>query len=233
MRPGIVVGMTGEAACLLGVVARAHIVCSGARPDLARTRAQGLLDQGATALISFGLAGGLAEALEPGTLLLPEGVVLPGQSETLAADPDWRLRLSALAEAAGVALITSGTIVGSDHAITTVAAKAELRHTTRALAVDMESHVVAQAARRHNLPFLVLRAVGDPARHALPAPALCGLSAEGTPQPWAVLRALARAPWTLPALLRVAADSRRGLAALRRAALGLGPTAFFGRNGRP
>ncbi|MEI7607851.1 MAG: nucleoside phosphorylase, partial [Rhodospirillaceae bacterium] len=76
------------------------------------------------------------------------------------------------------------------------------------------------------LPFLMLRAVADPAERGIPAPALAGLGPDGEPRPGAVALRLLAAPWTLPALLRLARDSEAGLAALRAAVSALGPAGF-------
>jgi hypothetical protein len=91
----------------------------------------------------------------------------------------------------------------------------------------MESHVVAAVAREHGLPLLVLRAIADPADRAIPGPALAGLGPDGDARPLAVALRLLAAPWTLPALLRLAADSQAGLSALSRAVQCLGPAAFL------
>ena len=45
-------------------------------------------------------------------------------------------------------------------------AKAALRATTGADAVDMESHIAARYAEQHSLPFAALRVISDPAHRA-------------------------------------------------------------------
>jgi adenosylhomocysteine nucleosidase len=93
--------------------------------------------------------------------------------------------------------------------------------------VDMESHVVAAVAAAAGLPFLVIRAIADPAGRALPAAALAGLSPDGGTRPWTVLLALARSPGQLIALIRLAGDSAAGIAALGRVGGRLGPHLAF------
>ncbi len=226
----VVLGMATEAACLAGL--GLPIACSGARPWLARERAERLVAEGATGLVSFGIAGALRPGLEPGTLLLPQAVVGPApQSDAEApvfpVDAAWHARVAAMAGACGLPVASIGRVAGSDLAVTTVAAKAALARATGAAAVDMESHVAAAVARKHGLPLLVLRAIADPAGRAIPPPALVGLGPDGETRPLAVALRLLAAPWTLAALLRLAADSRAGLAALGQAVLRLGPTAFL------
>jgi adenosylhomocysteine nucleosidase len=66
--------------------------------------------------------------------------------------------------------------------------------------------------------------VADPAERALPPAALIGLDAAGRPALGRVLLSLVRQPAQLPALLQLARDTRRALAALRRAGDALGGT---------
>jgi hypothetical protein len=72
------------------------------------------------------------------------------------------------------------------------------------------------------LPFIVLRSVADAATRELPTAVLVGLDAQGRPALWPVLRAVARQPREIPALLRAALDTRRALHALRYAAARIG-----------
>ena len=226
----VVVGMATEAACLAAMPVR--VACSGARAQLARERAERLVAEGATALVSFGIAGALSPGLEPGTLILPKTVVGPSAAGSLSGpvyevDSAWYDQVMALAHARGFAMVAGVRLVGSNHAVTTATAKAALACATDSVAVDMESHVVAAVAREHGLPLLVLRAIADPADRAIPGPALAGLDPDGNARPFAVALRLLAAPWTLPALLRLAADSQAGLAALRRAVQCLGPAALL------
>jgi hypothetical protein len=87
----------------------------------------------------------------------------------------------------------------------------------------METHVVRQRAGRAGLPYAVLRAVSDPAGRAVPSAALAGFAPDGRADVGAVLAALARRPWELPALLRTAGDARRAFATLVDARDLLGP----------
>ncbi len=222
---GVLVGMKTEAACLAPLGHVVTVACSGARAELARARAEALVAGGAAALISFGIAGALVPGLAPGTLLLPRAVVVPGRGEW-PATPVWHQRLLELAAAAGLALQGGVTMAGSDGAVTGAAGKAALARASGAAAVDMESHILAAVAARHGLPFLMLRAIADPAERGIPAPALAGLGPDGETRPGAVALRLLEAPWTLPALLRLAGDSKAGLEALGIAVSALGPAAF-------
>jgi hypothetical protein len=112
---------------------------------------------------------------------------------------------------------------GSDQAVASAAAKAALHEQTSALAVDMESHIVADVAARAGVAFAVVRAVADPVQRSLPPAALIGLDEKGRPALGAVVVSLIQAPGQLPALLRAAVDARAALAALARATSALQP----------
>ncbi len=57
----------------------------------------------------------------------------------------------------------AGALLAAEAVLASRAAKAAAWTATAALAVDLESGAVAQAARARGLPFAVLRAVCDPA----------------------------------------------------------------------
>jgi adenosylhomocysteine nucleosidase len=107
-----------------------------------------------------------------------------------------------------------GEIIGVDLAVTTAAAKAQLRIATGAAAVDMESHTAARVAARHDLPFAVIRVISDTAHHDLPPAACVPLKPDGGVDMPRVLAALARQPSQLPALLGLARDTEIALKVL-------------------
>ena len=217
---GIVTGLLSETGCIPPSTDR-QIVCTGADAPRARQAASALVDQGARALLSFGLAGGLAPEARPGDLLLSEAVVLPGGGE-VATDPAWRARLETRLHLSGPA-VHGGLVAGSEAPVVSVEDKRRLRDATGAIGVDMESAGVAEAARGAGLPFVVLRAVADPASQRLPDAAGRVLGPDGRIRALAVARGLLDRPQDLPPLLRLWRQSARAHAALRRAALLAGP----------
>jgi hopanoid-associated phosphorylase len=220
-RVAVVTGLRAEARCLRGL--KVDVACSGASPERARAEAARLLAEGATGLVSFGLAGGLAPELRPGDLLLPETIRAP-DGRSLPTDSGWRGRLRARFETGGLRA-RGGSLAGSERIVATVADKQTLRATTGALAVDMESHEVAAVASAAGLPFLVLRAVADPYDRVVPQAAVEALRPDGQVRLLATLGGVIRDPGQLIALVRLGRDSAAALATLRRAAA-LGGSAF-------
>jgi len=212
---GILCGLVAEADILRHAAPaqdQSIFAITAARPANTRACAERLVAQGATAIVSFGLAGALDPHLAPGTLLLPVRVLGP-DSTAYATDADWRRRLEAM-----VGAESCNALAGSDSVVANAADKARLFRDTGAVAVDMESHVAASVAAAAKLPFLVVRAVADPAVRAIPRAAMAGLDAEGRTLVLPVILALTKRPTELPGLLRLAADSRAGFETLRRVA---------------
>ena len=173
------------------------------------------LTQGATAFLSFGIAGGLTKA-EPGTWLVADAVI--ARASRWPVDAAWAAVLALSLPGA-----LRGDIAGTDAIIGDLADKHALGAATGALAVDTESHVVAAFAAAHGVPFAVFRVIADPAGRAL-APASCkGMRNDGTIDQRAVFASLLRQPGQLPLLLRNAADTRRALRALSHGRRLLGP----------
>jgi adenosylhomocysteine nucleosidase len=213
---GILTGLHSEAGCVPPAAER-RIVATGGDPERARRAALTFIDEGAGGLLSFGLAAGLGLETRPGDLLLPVTVVLPGGAE-LTTDPTWLARLEAKLLRSGP-VVHRGALAGVDRLLASPQEKRRLHETTGAVAADMESHAVAEAARQAGLPFVVLRAVADPADQALPDAARQALGPEGRVRPLAVARSLLGRPDDLPALLALWRQSARAHATLRRAAL--------------
>ncbi len=210
---GVLTGLRAEAAVLRHT--DAVVAVSGGDAGRAHGLVQKMIAEGVDALASFGIAGGLAPGIAPGTLIAASGVITP--RGFIACDRDWHAWLTArLPDAA------AGTVLGSDRILATAAEK-RLRHAeTGAIAVDMESHVVALVAVGAGLPFIALRAIADPADRDLPQAALLALTPDGRIAVGAVLRSLARSPGQLPALLRAGRDTRAALGALLRGSAALG-----------
>ena len=205
----VATGMRAEAALLPPGV---RAVVGGGDAKRLRQRLDAAAE-GATAVLSFGIAGGLDTGLECGALVVATRVRAPGGA--WPADATWS---SALVRASGARF---GVVAGANTVVSGPDAKRSLRLMTDALVVDLESAVAAAFAASRGLPFAVLRAVADTADEALPQAAAVGLSPAGRPAPGRVAMALLRRPNELPALVQVAKRSRTALEALAKAARNL------------
>jgi len=202
--PGFVVGLAAEARLVRSL--GWPVAIGGGTAGGARLAAERLVSGGITALISFGLAGGLDPALRPGSLLVPRTIITDGQR--LPTDPGLSERLG------GVSI---PLLLGAWDVVTSAAAKAALFAATGAAAVDLESGAVARVAAAHGLPFTVLRAICDPAERDLPPAALIALDRHGAIGLARVLGSVLVHPGQLPALLALAADAAVARRALRDA----------------
>lgn len=221
---GIITGLQKEAACLRAGARRKRgargrdaprepmIFAAAGQPKIAAQAAQHMIDGGASGLLSFGIAGGLDPSLGPGVVVVATQVVRP-DGKTIDCYEPWIARL--LETGGG---FDSGPILGSDDAVMTTARKAALYREFNCLAVDMESHAVATVARQAGVPFIAVRAVGDPAGRAIPPAALAGLAPDGRTHALPVLAALMQRPKDVAALIRLARDTNAALASLRRVA---------------
>ena len=198
---GIVTGLAAEArlARPLG-----SACAGGGTPQGAAEAATNLIAQGATALISFGLAGGLNPALPAGTLIIPGALQTPAGA---------KLADAVLVRRLGGPRHT--LYAGIDIAVTRADKKA-LYDRTGADAIDLESGAVADVAAAAGVPFAVLRAICDPADTDLPPAAMIALDARGAITVARVAGAVLRQPAQLPALLRLAAHAAAASAALRQ-----------------
>jgi adenosylhomocysteine nucleosidase len=163
----------------------------------------------AECLVSFGIAGALKPGLKPGDIVLSTEVI--DEDRRWITGESLRARLPELVEEIGA---IEGPVLGARMVLATEADKRRAWHETGAIAVDLESVVVARAGAALGIPFLVLRAIADPATRGLPPAALVPLNAAGRPQLGQVLASVMRRPQQLPNLLGVAREARQALAAL-------------------
>ena len=195
---------------VVGMRREGQILGPQRRVVVGTTNLEAALSDMPSGLVSFGLCGALAPELGVGELAIATAVLTPDGE--LATDEALSNRLAARLR--GVA---RGLFAGSDVIVPDPPRKSALRQSSGAIAIDMESHVAAQAAARAGVPFAVLRAVSDRADEALPAAAQAGFRPDGSVDVAAVIAALARHPSELPALLRTARHAGAAFAALKRA----------------
>jgi hopanoid-associated phosphorylase len=201
----VAVGLKSEAALL---PAGTRILVSGGDPARLAALLEALPDD-VTGVLSFGIAGGLAPGVATGSVLA--ATALHSLSGIFPADPGWGAALIERCSAVPAILAASDTLLAS------VEAKRALHRATGAAAVDMESGAAARFAQTRGIPFAALRAIADGPEDILPRAAAAALKPDGSPAPLRVIAGLARRPWELPALIRLARASATAHAALRRA----------------
>jgi adenosylhomocysteine nucleosidase len=177
------------------------LTISGMGSEAATWAARSLADAGATALVSWGMAGGLDPSLAAGTLILPTEIIALNGSAIPTSRP-WRERLSAAVSPHRPAV--PGKLVTSTRAVGSVADKAALFRQTGAAAVDMESLAIAEVALSRHLPFLAVRVIVDSARDVLPKVVAAAADSAGHLHLWRLLGALTVTPSDLVPLIRLA-----------------------------
>jgi len=216
----VVCGLNREAAILAGP---GRVTVCGDAPTL-RARLAEAASLRPSLVVSWGLCGGLDPRLRPGDLILGAEVV----SDDGAVRTDEAVT-SSLAErlAEAGARVVVERMAAADAPVLTAGAKARLRRTAGAAAVDMESLAAGRFALEQRIPFAILRAVADPAERDLPPLVLKAVDSYGRINLRALARGLIRSPRQLAGFPAAAFDSRVAFRALNRCR-GLLPGLFLG-----
>ncbi len=193
------------------------VVCGGGDAEATISALEKALASGASGVVSFGTAGGLAPQLAPGDWVVAEEILGDCERRWIAEKAWSAMLLQKLGDAA------QGTIASVHIPVASASAKQELHNRTGALAVDMESEIAARLADSHNLPFVACRVIVDPANRALPPAALVATRPDGSLNLPALLASLTRQPKQVSDLLRLAKDAKAARAALLRGRRMLGP----------
>jgi adenosylhomocysteine nucleosidase len=188
---------------------------SGIGPEKAAAGADKLIRAGCNALVSWGCAAAIGPQLKPGDLVVP-GHVVSADGTVFAADPSWRKRL--LDRLAGYLTIHTGSIAESATIVAAAADKRALRNQTGAIALDMESAGIAKMAARYHLPFVIIRAIADPASMDLPKPVTIAVDQNGDVRLPLLLALLIRYPNSIPDLIRLGICFRAAQRGLQRTA---------------
>ena len=190
------------------------VVCRGREPsDLLRLA----IGAGCRSIISFGVAGGLAPDLIPGDCVVASAII--DHPAVRPTDPLWSRKLADMIPDA-----RHGPIMGVNSVVSDPADKRKLHAFTRAVAVDMESHLVARLADAHGLAFAAVRVIIDPAHRAVPPAALLAMAPGGSTDVSAMLWEILARPSQVSPLMRLAADAVAARAALVRLRRALGPS---------
>ncbi|MBN2141208.1 MAG: hypothetical protein JW718_09415 [Desulfovibrionaceae bacterium] len=212
------------------VLGPAKVLCalSGPGPGRARAAARYLAGQGASLLLSPGLSGGLDPGLSAGSLVLAGSCLDPDRPgpaglvwEAALAEAELMRGLARDLEQGGF-VVRVGPVCSSDRLVSDPAVKQGLGEACGALAVDMESAAVADAARESGRGFLALRAVVDCSRTPVPEACLRAVGRDGRLRPWTLAWPVLRRPGLVRDLLRLRRGRAAALASLAAAWRGLG-----------
>jgi adenosylhomocysteine nucleosidase len=189
------------------------VICRG--PEIADTLRLAF-EAGCRSIISFGVAGGLAPDLRPGDWIVASEVI-----DAQTSRPTHMIWSRNLLET--IPEVRYGAVIGVPAPIADPLAKQDLHARTGAIAVDMESHIVAEFAAAHGMSFAVARVIVDPAHRRVPDAALIGLRPGGGTNLAAILREVLAKPAQVLPLLRIAGDAYAARSALLRLRRLLGP----------
>ena len=236
MKPvvGIVVALPAEGRALagwtrwqrIGKRLRRHVqqrhditliyVRAGVGAEHAQEAAQWLVADGANALVSIGVAGGVSPAINTGDLVIAETVVEQGdgkRNENWVADTAYTDFAYTAISRADIP-VHRGRVFTSRQALLTDEKKKHWHEQTQALIVDMESSAIAWVAQETHLPFFVMRAVSDNSTASVPQDVYACLTDSGTVKLSLLFCALLRRPALITDLLRMKKDFDAALRAL-------------------
>ncbi|WP_242447173.1 phosphorylase family protein [Nitrosomonas supralitoralis] len=218
---GLVTALRAEAGCvssrripfneMVQIDDQAILWLSGMGAQAARTGAEGLLQQGVTGLVSFGVAGALSSHLKPGDLVLPEAI---HSTEQLSVNMSWRNRLQQLLPVDIV--VFGGLLADSPVPLTSEKAKMELAHATGACAVDMESGAIAAIAAKAGVPFIAVRAIVDPIQFSPPQALFGAVYPDGSVDPLRLMTLLLKRSVHLRTLMQMGVGMRAARKTLSR-----------------
>ncbi|MDE2224704.1 MAG: hypothetical protein KGJ46_05460 [Xanthomonadaceae bacterium] len=193
------------------------IAVSGIGPHNAMRAAERLLACGVARLANWGVAGALDATLAAGDVLIVDRIRYARDDPGFATDADASEQLAAALSAA--LHVRRGTLWSATQPVATPSEKRALAERSGALAVDMEAAPVAAVALRAKLPFVVVKAICDPAARELPAGIVRAL--DGADEGWSLRMVAAIAfggPATWRAVHALSRDYRRARRSLATAA---------------
>ena len=204
---GILCGLESEAK-IARKVPNALVACAAARPGKARELARGIIANGATCLMSFGIAGALHPSAKLGEVFVGTRVV--SASSQWTCDDAWGTALAQNIK--GSRLVA---VYGSESLVATAGEKAALATSTGGIIVDMESQCAAEIAAEKGIPFTVVRAVCDDAHMNVPPIVMATIAEDGSIDILRAITHLARRPAQFGDLFYVLRGTSMALSALR------------------
>jgi hypothetical protein len=203
----VLTGLTDEAAILAGTPGL-KVLCGASARDNLRKK----LPAHTTALVSFGVCGGLSPRLQVADLVF--GTFVTDGGATHKANQDWFYTMAGRLTFPhhGAPVYSTGK-VGAD----TPAERNHLFSTSKAWTIDDESFAVASLAVTLGIPFAIVRSVSDDYLDAVPAATKNATNPDGSSNVDAVLRSLQDDPSQMLNLAKFSVNYERALGTLRGA----------------
>lgn len=159
-----------------------------------------LLAKGSSKLISWGCAAALDSSLNAGDLCLPKTIIAEDQ-QCYPTHPTWHQHTTKLLS--GLQPIGSGSLCESSSIVATNTDKKTLHEASGSVALDMESAAIAKVAQKADIPFLVIRAIADPANMDMPNAVIHALNSKGNVDIKKLLVYLLTHPYETPSLIKL------------------------------
>lgn len=232
---GVVTALRDEASCItsgsipfnekLQLSDQTLLWLSGMGAQAAQVAAQGLCHHGATALVSFGVAGALHADLKPGDLVLPNAIA---SDQAWPVDRAWQQRLRQTLQSS--VTVVDGVLADSAVPLTDERSKTSLAESTGACAVDMESAAVAAVAAQMGIPFVAVRAIIDPLHFSPPQALLGAVYPDGRVNPLHLTRLVLGRTVQIGTLIKMGAGMRAARKTLTQVMQLTGPNLQFQTN---
>ncbi|WP_320174822.1 phosphorylase [Maridesulfovibrio sp.] len=192
-----------------------HCIVSGIGITRAAEAAELLCAEKPDLILSIGVSGGLAAGLETGTLVTATSIHsdIAEFDSWFEGNGDSRLRSELIPSCRE---IQCGKLITAKEAVLTPQDKLFMHERTGALAVDMESIAVAQAAKNTGIPFGCIRAISDDSKRGIPQESLAGVDESGKTQLGPILKAIMKRPSLIFELIPMGRDYSKALKALEQ-----------------
>lgn len=168
---GVICGLEMEAR-IARKFAGDNVAVSAVKANVARERTAELINNGATQIMSFGLAGGLAPDLCSGDIVI--GTHVATKDKVYKCDDGLIDHLIGI-----LGSVRCGAVWGSEGILAKAADKQALYKSSSCLIADMESYHVGEVAALHKVPFAIVRAVVDVASFNIPPASLVPIKDDG------------------------------------------------------
>jgi len=183
-----------------------RVALTGAGHAAAKRASGRIFDDPPGVCVVSGLAGALSANYRPGDILVARKVSLATGYRAIESDD------ALLNAAADLGAEIAGRLVTSEQVVSTAGEKRRLASSGDA--VDMESALIMETAARRGVRSVAIRAISDGADANLPFDFDKVFTEDGRVGKARLIAQLARRPRQLPALLRLARDSREAAESL-------------------